>query len=243
MARICPWRHGRCFRNWRDRRRGYRVKPRAGPHSVHRSADDRFGANVSPPGRLMSRRRPGSREIESFTILGAPTLTSITPTGSSVGQTVSLTANGRTSGQARTAINASGTGSDRHVGGLLQQHHRADLLSCRCTRRRAGRSRDGDGVHAGGTTAPPLNFSVTSPAGAPDLQLCRSVRHHRGGTATAQPLQPPNDVAIDSNGNYYLVVQTANKVFKITPGGVLTTFAGTGMAGGGDGRARRTPRS
>src|SRR5262249_25248345 len=57
-----------------------------------------------------------------------------------------------------------------------------------------------------------------------------------GGAAVSQPLPTVTDAAVDSNGNYYISSQNGNKVFKVTPGGVLTTFAGTGTAGSvGDG--------
>ncbi len=57
-----------------------------------------------------------------------------------------------------------------------------------------------------------------------------------GGTATAEPLSQIWDVARDGQGNLYLAVPTANKIFKVTPAGTLSTFAGTGTPGsGGDG--------
>ncbi|MBI4474083.1 MAG: IPT/TIG domain-containing protein, partial [Acidobacteria bacterium] len=62
------------------------------------------------------------------------------------------------------------------------------------------------------------------------------------GVATAQPLSSMFGVAVDSAGNTYVASFTRNKVFKITPSGAVSTFAGTGQPGaegdqgaGGDG--------
>jgi sugar lactone lactonase YvrE len=57
-----------------------------------------------------------------------------------------------------------------------------------------------------------------------------------GGAASAQPMSPPQSVALDSAGNVYMAVPDRHKVYKMTPGGILTTFAGTGQPGpAGDG--------
>src|SRR5438093_5906828 len=57
-----------------------------------------------------------------------------------------------------------------------------------------------------------------------------------GGAANAQPMSPPQSVALDTTGNLYLAVPDRNKVYKMTPAGILTTFAGTGQPGpAGDG--------
>ncbi len=57
-----------------------------------------------------------------------------------------------------------------------------------------------------------------------------------GGAATAAQLSMPMGVAIDGFGNYYIADQKANKVRKVTPSGVISTFAGTGTPGfSGDG--------
>ncbi|MGH9740467.1 MAG: choice-of-anchor D domain-containing protein [Candidatus Acidiferrales bacterium] len=56
------------------------------------------------------------------------------------------------------------------------------------------------------------------------------------GQATSAKLAVPTGVAIDGFGNYYVADQKANKVYKVTPAGVISTFAGTGTAGfSGDG--------
>jgi uncharacterized protein (TIGR03437 family) len=57
-----------------------------------------------------------------------------------------------------------------------------------------------------------------------------------GGPATTALFNQPNDVKFDSAGNLYVVDTLGNRVRKITPKGVITTFAGTGERGySGDG--------
>ncbi|MGH9687329.1 MAG: choice-of-anchor D domain-containing protein [Candidatus Acidiferrales bacterium] len=56
------------------------------------------------------------------------------------------------------------------------------------------------------------------------------------GQATNAQLAGPTGIAIDGFGNYYIADQQANKVYKVTSAGVISTFAGTGTAGfSGDG--------
>ena len=57
-----------------------------------------------------------------------------------------------------------------------------------------------------------------------------------GGPATAASLSAPYGVALDGAGNLYIADQGANVVRMVTPGGVISTVAGTGTAGySGDG--------
>lgn len=57
-----------------------------------------------------------------------------------------------------------------------------------------------------------------------------------GGPAASAQLIGPTDIAVDGFGNHYISDQKANKIRKITPAGVISTFAGTGTAGySGDG--------
>jgi hypothetical protein len=59
-----------------------------------------------------------------------------------------------------------------------------------------------------------------------------------GGQATGAQLLRPMGIAMDGFGNYYVADQKANQVRKITPSGIISTFAGTGAAGySGDGGA------
>jgi hypothetical protein len=55
-----------------------------------------------------------------------------------------------------------------------------------------------------------------------------------GGPATSAQLSYPSGVAVDGQGNVYIV--DANRVRKVSRGGTITTFAGTGAGGfSGDG--------
>jgi len=56
------------------------------------------------------------------------------------------------------------------------------------------------------------------------------------GPTVTVPLGAPTSIAEDGFGNHYIADQKANKIFKITAAGVVSTFAGTGTAGfSGDG--------
>jgi len=58
------------------------------------------------------------------------------------------------------------------------------------------------------------------------------------GPTVTVPLGAPTSIAEDGFGNHYVADQKANKVFKITTAGVVSTFAGTGTARfSGDGGA------
>ena len=57
-----------------------------------------------------------------------------------------------------------------------------------------------------------------------------------GGQAASAQLTFPTGIAVDGFGNHYIADQKANKIRKVTPAGVISTFAGTGTAGfSGDG--------
>jgi RHS repeat-associated protein len=57
-----------------------------------------------------------------------------------------------------------------------------------------------------------------------------------GGAATSAALNYPGGVAYDPTGNLYIADTFNDRIRKVTPGGVITTIAGTGTAGyGGDG--------
>jgi uncharacterized protein (TIGR03437 family) len=49
-----------------------------------------------------------------------------------------------------------------------------------------------------------------------------------GGPATSAGLSSPDGVAIDSAGNVYIAEAATNKIRKVSPGGTITTYAGTG---------------
>jgi WD40 repeat protein len=52
-----------------------------------------------------------------------------------------------------------------------------------------------------------------------------------GGPATVATLANPNSVVWDTAGNFYIADADNNQVRKVTPAGVISTFAGTGIAG------------
>jgi sugar lactone lactonase YvrE len=58
-----------------------------------------------------------------------------------------------------------------------------------------------------------------------------------GGQATSATLNGPDSVAVDSAGNLYIDDDYNNRIRKVTPAGVISTIAGTGLnqAGVGDG--------
>lgn len=57
-----------------------------------------------------------------------------------------------------------------------------------------------------------------------------------GGPATSARLTRPTGLAVDGSGNLYIAESGGNRVRKVTPGGRITTYAGTGLDGfSGDG--------
>jgi uncharacterized protein (TIGR03437 family) len=57
-----------------------------------------------------------------------------------------------------------------------------------------------------------------------------------GGAATAAELNYPDGVTIDSSGNLYIAEYNGARIRKVSPGGTITTYAGTGVGGfSGDG--------
>jgi hypothetical protein len=57
-----------------------------------------------------------------------------------------------------------------------------------------------------------------------------------GGSATDAKLNEPFDAVVDAGGNIYIADQSDNRIRKITPAGIISTFAGTNLSGyNGDG--------
>ncbi len=62
-----------------------------------------------------------------------------------------------------------------------------------------------------------------------------------GGNAVAAALQYPYGIVFDAPGNGYIVDRLNNVIRKVTPSGIISTFAGNGNAGfSGDGAAATT---
>lgn len=55
------------------------------------------------------------------------------------------------------------------------------------------------------------------------------------GVGTAASFGNPASVAIDSSGNVYVADPGTENIRKITPGGVVTTLAGSGTSGSANG--------
>jgi uncharacterized protein (TIGR03437 family) len=61
--------------------------------------------------------------------------------------------------------------------------------------------------------------------------LAGTPRLSDGGPATAAPLRTPIAVAVDAHGNLYIADQQDNRIRKVDPSGIITTYAGTGIPG------------
>ncbi len=51
------------------------------------------------------------------------------------------------------------------------------------------------------------------------------------GSATSAPLSGPISVAVDNSGNSYIADYLDNRIRKVTPAGIISTYAGTGLPG------------
>jgi sugar lactone lactonase YvrE len=170
----------------------------------------------------------------AFTVLGAPTLTSISPTFGNPGTTVSAVLTGTNLVNSGLTVFLSGTGVTPNVVSSTNTTSRTVLLTIASNAPTGPQSLT---VSTAAGTSSAVTFAV-----APDFGSGYQISTVAGldvvaenQTATNQPLPFFFDVARDSNGNLYIASQNANKVYKVS-GGNISTFAGTGTPGpGGDG--------
>jgi serine/threonine-protein kinase len=76
-----------------------------------------------------------------------------------------------------------------------------------------------------------------SPTGLVTTFAGNGARGSADGICSAASFDTPWGVTIDSSGNLYVTDQGNNKIRKITPDGVVTTFAGSGAKGKTNGKA------
>jgi sugar lactone lactonase YvrE len=80
----------------------------------------------------------------------------------------------------------------------------------------------------GGASVPVPAINI---AGAVSTLAGTGAQGFADGAGNVATFDTPDGVAVDSAGNVYVADQFNNKIRKVTPAGVVSTFAGTGVAG------------
>ena len=85
--------------------------------------------------------------------------------------------------------------------------------------------RRGGAMLAAMATVAGVGFTAPPASALPPLPYSLSI------LGDASPLVQPRGVAVDTSGNVYIGDSTGRRLYKVTPGGVRTIIAGTGVAG------------
>ena len=67
--------------------------------------------------------------------------------------------------------------------------------------------------------------------------LAGGLQGSANGTGTAASFYWPRAIAVEPTGNVYVADTSNNQIRKITPAGVVTTLAGSGLTGSANGSA------
>lgn len=175
-------------------------------------------------------------------LLPACSKKSANPTPQSTGPVLAITSLSATSGPYNTSVTITGTGFSATIADDKVFFHGKEAIVTAATATQLVAT-----VPLGAGTG---NVTVSVASGTPvsgpvfTYQLTPFVSTFAGdgtansvdGTGTAASFNAPQSIAIDGSGNLYVSEYVGCKIRKITPGGVVTTLAGSGQAGSKDGQ-------